>query len=130
MSLNAAARTTIVLQVIVDINGFTKAETYAFILDAFKRFNYTAGYIPNDLKRRAFPVSELDSPMFHNYAWARNMVPRCNVLYTYVASVLATVYKHDSDVLADAAVASWCAEIHSPTGGQMRSIPDIKTIDD
>ncbi len=114
----------------VKINGFSKAQTYSFILDSYKRFNWTAHYIPNDLKRRGFPISQLDDHRFHNYAWARNMVPMWEVLHKFVFSVLSTVYKTDFDVVADNSVASWCAEMHSPTGGQMGTFPDIKSIDD
>jgi hypothetical protein len=52
------------------------------------------------------------------------------VIHDFVSSVLATVYKTDVDVAADKSVASWCAEMHSSTGGQMLSFPHVSTIED
>ncbi|PVH71666.1 Lipoxygenase [Cadophora sp. DSE1049] len=130
LPLNASARSILVPKVVVEINGFSKAQTYAFLLNAYKRFNWTDHYIPADLERRGFPQSKLDDKAFHNYAWARNMVPMWNTLYNFVFSVLKTAYKTDADVEADKSVSSWCHEMHSPTGGQMASFPDIRTIDD
>ncbi|KAL2068635.1 hypothetical protein VTL71DRAFT_14972 [Oculimacula yallundae] len=130
LSLNASARQVLVPKVVVEINGFSKAQTYAFLLDAYKRFNWIDRYIPADLERRGFSPTEMDDKKFHNYAWARNMMPMWNTLYTFVISVLSTVYKTDADVAADKAVGSWCDEMHSLTGGQTASFPNIKTIDD
>ena len=118
-------------QTISEINGFTEAQTYQFVLDAYsKRFDWTARYIPNDLKRRGFPISSLKDHRFHNYAWAQNMSLMWPVLCKFVASMLRTVYQSDAEVEQDASVASWCAEMQSPTGGQMTSFPDIKTFDE
>ncbi|KAH7409001.1 lipoxygenase [Cadophora sp. MPI-SDFR-AT-0126] len=130
LSLNASARSVLVPKVVTEINGFSKAQTYEFILNSYKRFNWTGQYIPADLERRGFPISKLGEKAFHNYAWARNMVPLWNTLYNFVSSVLKTVYMTDADVEADKSVESWCNEMHSPTGGQMPSFPDITTIDE
>ncbi|KAK0110865.1 hypothetical protein ONS96_002453 [Cadophora gregata f. sp. sojae] len=130
LSLNAAARSILVPKVVTEINGFSKAQTYAFLLNAYKRFNWTDNYIPADLERRGFPISKLDEKIFHNYAWARNMLPMWKTLYKFVFSVLETVYKTDDEVAADKSVQSWCNEMKSPTGGQMTSFPDIETIDE
>jgi hypothetical protein len=128
--LNAAARSILVPDVINQINGFTYAQTFSIIREAYKSYNWTASYIPADLKRRGFPLAMLDDQVFHNYAWARNMVPMWHVIHNFVSSVLATVYKTDLDVAADKSVASWCAEMHSSTGGQMLSFPHISTIEE
>lgn len=72
----------------------------------------------------------MDSKMMHNYVWAKNMSLMWNVLHKFVSNMLATVYKTDDDVMRDQAVQDWCAEMHSPTGGQMASFPDIRTIED
>ena len=128
--MNAAARKILVPEVINAINGFTNEQTYSIILEAYKRYNFTSSYIPADLKRRGFPLAMLDDQVFHNYAWARNMVPMWHVIHNFVSSVLATVYKTDADVAADKPIASWCAEMHSSTGGQMLSFPHISTIEE
>jgi hypothetical protein len=49
------------------------------------------------------------------------------VLQKFVSSMLSTVYTTDEQVLHDPAVQKWCSEMHSPTGGQMASFPDIQT---
>jgi hypothetical protein len=99
-------------------------------MDAYKRFNWTAHYIPNDLKRRGFPPATINSKPLHNYVWAKNMSLMWPVLYKFVSNMLATVYGSDEDVMNDKAVQNWCSEMHSPTGGQMSSFPDIRNLDD
>lgn len=99
-------------------------------MDAYKRFNWTARYIPNDLKRRGFALNTMNSKMIHNYVWAKNMSLMWAVLYKFVGNMLATVYQNDDDVMDDKAVQDWCAEMQSPTGGQMSSFPDIRTMDE
>jgi hypothetical protein len=128
--LNAAARNGLVPDYINSINGFSRNQTYSFICDAYKRFNWTAHYIPNDLKRRGFTPEMLDSKCMHNYVWAKNMSMMWAVLHKFISSMLSTVYSNDEDVMNDKAVQQWCAEMHSPTGGQMASFPDIRTMED
>ena len=130
LSLNAAARETLVPEVITRINGFSKSQTYSFVLDSYKNFNWTANYIPNDLSSRGFPARDVDTHIYHNYAWARNMVTMWATLYKFVHLCLSTVYKNDADVAADKSVETWYQEMQSPVGGQMSSFPDLKTIDD
>lgn len=108
----------------------SSSATYAFILDCYKRFNWTESYIPNDLSSRGFAPSALNEPKFHNYAWARNMLPMWLVLQKFVSSVLTCHYKSDAEVADDKAIKSWCNEMHSPTGAQMASFIDIKTIEE
>lgn len=116
--------------VIAEINGFTKAQTYAFILDAYKRFNWQAQYVPNDLKSRGFPPSRLGESVFRNYAYAKNMNLMWPVLQSFISSVLKVFYLSDADVEKDPAIASWSTEMRSPQGGQLSSFPKIKTLDD
>lgn len=66
----------------------------------------------------------------HNYIWAKNMSQIWSTLYKFISSVLSTVYRNDEDVAEDKSVQSWCTEMHSQTGGQMSSFPDIRTLDD
>jgi hypothetical protein len=73
LPLNAAARSAFIPNSFVNINGMTSSQTYAFIKDAYNKFNWKARCIPDDLQNRGFPESELASKKFHNYAYGRNM---------------------------------------------------------
>lgn len=114
------------------MNGFTTAQTHSFIMDAYKRFHFTARYAPTDLSRRGFPSkpTQLDSKQFHNYVWAKNITVLWSIIHTFVLAILRTVYESDDDVTNDKRIQSWCAEMHSPTGGQMDTFPDIRTLDE
>lgn len=114
------------------MNGLSTSQTHSFILDAYRRFNFTARYVPTDLSRRGFPSTPSDlasNPQFHNYAWAKNISMLWAIIHKYVTSILRTVYKCDDDVMHDKHVQNWCGEMHSPTGGQMNSFPDIRTLE-
>jgi hypothetical protein len=131
LSLNAAARATLVPSVITEVIGFTTKQTYAFIRDAYSRFDWTKQYIPNDLAARGFPADELlTSPKFHNYAYGKNMTLMWQVLRTFVSTALSVRYKTDSDVVNDPAIGHWVQEMQRGTGGNMSSFPNIKTIDE
>jgi len=52
------------------------------------------------------------------------------VIRKFVSSVLATVYTTDAQVANDTAVAAWCQEMRSASGGQIASFPLIQTRDD
>jgi hypothetical protein len=130
LSLNAAARNTLVPNVIVDLVGVTTTQSYNFLNDAYKRFDWEAGYIPNDLTRRGFPLNELGDPKYRNYAYARNMFQMWGVIRDFVSSMLAIYYQTDDQVAKDSAIAAWCKEMQSPDGGQIQPFPTIKTIND
>ena len=112
------------------MTGMTAAQTYSFILDAYKRFNFPGNYIPNNLSRRGFTPKVLNDSTCRNYVWAKNMSELWSTLYKFISSVLSTIYRSDEDVTDDRSVQSWCTEMHSQTGGQMSSFPDIRTMDD
>ncbi|KAH8588241.1 lipoxygenase [Bisporella sp. PMI_857] len=130
LSVNAAARESLIPTCITAMTGLTTAQTHSFILSSYKRFNFPASYIPAQLSRRGFPPSLLSSQPFHNYVWAKNVSEIWTVLHKFVHSILCTVYHSHAEVLSDKSVQSWCDEMHSETGGQMPSFPDIATVDD
>lgn len=130
LSLNAAARSTLVSNVINKIVGLTDKQLYAYAKNAYSRFDWTGMYIPNDLQKRGFPVEEvLSGEKFHNYVYGKNMILMWRVLRTFVSSVLAIEYTSDEQVAEDTSIAAWCAEMRSPTGGALNSFPIITTID-
>ena len=130
LSINAAARKVLVPQVIANIAGFSNKQLYAFMNDAYKSFNWTALYIPTDLNNRGFPVKDLDQPKYHNYPYARNIALMWNTLRKFVATVLQGTYRNDAQVAGDKDIAAFCAEMRSPTGGQMTSFPQVNKLDD
>ena len=130
LSLNAAARETLVPNYITKINGITSAQTHSFILDAYRRFDFSSSYLPKSLSRRGFPPAALNTAPFKNYVWAKNITLLWSRLHNFVLAMLSTVYRTDEDVSNDSAVQTWCMEMHSPTGAQMSSFPDIQTLDE
>ena len=132
LSVNATAREVVVPQFLTQMNGFSVQQTHTFIMDAYKRFHFPAASLPTDLSRREFPCSPKalnDAAKFCNYFWAKNISMLWVIIHKFVAKILATVYRCHDDVVKDKHVQSWCAEMHSQTGGQMSSFPDITTLD-
>ncbi|KIW31196.1 uncharacterized protein PV07_02864 [Cladophialophora immunda] len=130
LSVNAAARATLVPNIIVKIVGVTDPQLYSFIKDAYNRFDWTGKYVPNDLTARGFPPSELASnPKFHNYAYARNMILMWQTLRKFVSAVLATDIQSDEQVEKDEQIDKWTKEMQGDDGGQLKSFPAIKTFE-
>ncbi|KIY02439.1 uncharacterized protein Z520_02578 [Fonsecaea multimorphosa CBS 102226] len=131
LSVNAAARATLVPNIITKIVGVTDPQLYSFVRDGYKRFDWTGQYVPNDLTARGFPPSELASnPKFHNYAYARNMILMWQILRKFVSAVLAIDIHSDEQVAKDDQIGDWTKEMQSDDGGQMKSFPVIKTFED
>ncbi|KAF8867753.1 lipoxygenase, partial [Gymnopilus junonius] len=131
LSLNKAARDTLVPKIIIPLTGFTASQTYVFIKSQFSSFDWTGSYVPNDLPRRGFPIEDLDKFKFHNYGYARNIHRIWQILRKFVSSVLTQVYVGgDAQVAGDSSVAAFCREARSNSGGQLFNFPDIKTLDE
>ena len=129
MSLNAAARSSLVPNIIAKLVGITGPQLYSFVRDGYKRFDWTGQYVPNDLNARGFPPDQLSTePKFHNYAYGRNMILMWQVLRKFVEAVIAIDIHSDEQVLGDDQIQSWSLEIRSDVGGQMKSFPEIKTV--
>lgn len=135
LSLNAAARATLVPSVIIPIVGLTGPQTYDFIKNAYSNFDWQANYVPNDLERRGFPVKDLldqDNARFHNYAYGKMALLMWQVLRKFVAAFLADGgqgFDTDAKVAADLDIRRWCDEMRGDEGGQMKSWPVIQTVD-
>ena len=133
LSLNKAARDTLVPSVVTKIAGVRSKDVYTYIGYVFENFDFVGGYIPNDLEARGFPLDKLDDPKgkFHNYAYARNMKLMWEVLRTFVASYLSAFHEYDTDeqIAKDPEIAYWCSEISGPLRGNLKLFPTIKTRD-
>ena len=129
LSLNAAARASLVPQVIVDIIGMTSDQCFSFCRDAFDTYDFVGSYVPNDLKRRGFPSSakEFDHARYKNYPYAKNILALWTTLRTYVKSMLELDYDSDSKVAGDRFIQDWVKEVK--TAAFMPSFPEIKTLD-
>jgi len=130
LSLNAAARATLVPQVIVDLVGVSPAQAYSFIRDGYDTYDFVGSYIPNDLERRGFPNTQQGlqkDAKYKNYPYAKNVLALWTTLRTYVDSMIRLSYANDAAVAADRYLAAWTREVR--TGGAMPSFPDIKTVD-
>ena len=127
LSINAAARSSLVPEVVTKICGFSDDQLFTYLRDAYTNFDFTGLYIPNDLKGRGFPIDQLSSPKFKNYVYGKNMYILWHVLRKFVSTYLSTVYKTDSDVASDKSIQGWYTEMQSPAGGNMKSFPTIRT---
>lgn len=132
LSINAAARATLVPKVVVDLIGVTGDQAYRFINYAYENFLWTDQYIPNDLEKRGFPLTELASKKFRNYAYAKNVILLWGVLRKFVSSMLIIYYgsdekSADNKVANDPAISAWSSEMRSESGGNLKSFPIIKS---
>ncbi|RKK66013.1 hypothetical protein BFJ69_g15784 [Fusarium oxysporum] len=133
LSLNAAARSVLVPQVIKDLVGLKPDYLYQFIRYEFENFDYVRSYVPNDLEQRGFPntAQGLSDKMYKNYAYAKNMVSMWHCIREYVMSTLLMDYdKNTADkmVKEDQYVQDWCKEMQ--THGGIKSFPNIQTLDE
>ncbi|CAM0137308.1 unnamed protein product [Umbelopsis sp. WA50703] len=127
LSLNAAARSALVPEVIAKIVGYSESQVYAYINDAYyKRFHWQNLYVPNDLKARGFPIGELDQPRFRNYAYGKNVSLMWDAIRTFVSSVIEIHYTDDKAVAEDKYIQDWSKEMHNKDGGNMPSFPNIQ----
>ncbi|KAJ3981023.1 lipoxygenase [Lentinula detonsa] len=131
LSLNKAARETLVPKIIIGMTGLSASQTYAFLKAEYNKFDWKGLYIPNDLKRRGFPIENLDEPKYHNYGYARNIARMWNIIRKFVSTVLAKEYAGgDQEVVSDRSLAVFCEEVRSRDGGQLTSFPDINTLNE
>ncbi|KAJ3828144.1 lipoxygenase [Lentinula raphanica] len=130
LSLNKAARETLVPKIIIGMTGLSASQTYMFLKSAYDDFDWTGLYIPNDLKKRGFPLENLDDPKYHNYGYARNISQMWNIIRKFVSTVLKQEYASDQEVLSDESIATFCEDTRSRDGGQFMSFPDIRTLDE
>ncbi|KAJ6191381.1 hypothetical protein N7519_001402 [Penicillium mononematosum] len=131
LAINAAARNTLVPHIIVELIGLQQTEAYRFIRHAYKTFDFKQRYVPADLNQRGFPPEQLDSPKFHNYAYARCINSMWHKIRTYVQEMLNFDYPQpdaDQKVLHDERIQAWSAEMRSPSGADLPSFPTISTL--
>lgn len=129
LSLNAAARATLLPEIVLELIGLETDQAFKFISHEFKKFDFVGQYVPNDLATRGFAPDELDEEKFKNYAYARNIKLMWDILRKFVASMIALDYPSDAAVAKDPHVRGWYQEIQSEKGGQMPTFPTITTRD-
>jgi len=129
LSLNAAARNTLVPNIIIDLSGFPVDACYAFIKDAFKNFDFAGNYVPVDLERRGFPIAEIEKSKYRNYSYGQDMFLMWNAIRRFVAKMISIQFKTDAEVANDKFIEAWCRELQSKDGGQITTFPTITTID-
>ncbi|KAK0720287.1 lipoxygenase [Lasiosphaeris hirsuta] len=129
LSLNAAARATLVPQVVVDIVGITPEQCFRFLHDAYDRYDFVGSYVPNDLQRRGFPSTQegLKPSRYKNYGYAKNVLAVWTTLRAYVKSMLVLDFPTDESVANDQYIQDWAKEVQ--VSGHMPSFPEIKTLD-
>ncbi|KAI1128617.1 lipoxygenase [Nemania abortiva] len=134
LSLNAAARSTLVPQVVQDIIGFSPQQTSSFVKHAYEEFDFVGNYVPEQLKRRGFPgdPNDLKDKRYKNYPYAKDMSAMWLVIRQYVKEMLLTEYSGsdedvDKKIQDDDYIAHWCTEVQ--TGAWIKTFPTITTLD-
>jgi hypothetical protein len=124
LALNAGARSALVPNAINRVIGIEPNQTYAFICDAYKRFNWTENYVPRDLERRGFR-DIMQNDRFNNYAYGKTIIHMWLALHKFVSAFLHNGGKGftDASVASDKPLQDWCNEMRSDDGGQMKSFP-------
>lgn len=126
LALNAGARSALVPSAINRVIGIEPDQTYAFIRDAYKRFNWTENYVPRDLERRGFK-NIMQNDRFHNYAYGKTIILMWLALHKFVSAFLHNggegPCSTDAKVASDKHLQDWCDEMRSDEGGQMKSFP-------
>ncbi|KAL2162471.1 hypothetical protein VTH06DRAFT_7385 [Thermothelomyces fergusii] len=130
LSLNAAARATLVPQIITDLVGITPDQCDSFIRHAYDTYDFVRSYVPNDLERRGFPntLAGLEHPRYKNYPYAKDILALWLTVRKYVKSKLLISFRDDASVAADRAIQDWVQEVK--TAAFMPSFPNIATIDE
>ncbi|KAL7271400.1 hypothetical protein RUND412_005836 [Rhizina undulata] len=116
LSLNAAARSTLVPQVVVPLVGMSTEQLLKFAKKAYDTFSFQT--VPEDLRSRGFIPEELDNPRYKNCAYARNIYALWKILHEFVTQYLdaSDKYKSDADVRSDGELQAWCDEMTSAGG--------------
>ncbi|KAK3356652.1 lipoxygenase [Lasiosphaeria hispida] len=129
LSLNAAARATLVPQVIKDLVGVKPEYLFQYMRSEFDDYDYVGSYVPNDLKRRGFPntVEGLADQRYRDYAYAKDVLPMWYCIRRYVKTMLSTRYTTDKAVQDDEDIFRWCQEVQ--TAGHIKSFPTITTLE-
>lgn len=143
LSLNAAARTTLMPSVITPLMGMETDHVYKFLLSEYEQYDFKGSYIPRDLENRGFPADKIASGdrKYHNYAWARCILSMWYKIRRYVKAMLILRYTGadpDLEVRQDEAVQNWSKEMRAPickedpqmSGANLASFPEIKGLDD
>ncbi|KAG8533867.1 uncharacterized protein KY384_001608 [Bacidia gigantensis] len=138
LSLNAAARNTLVPSIILDLVGMTPVQAKSLVNYAYDTFNFTENYVPEQLKNRGFEPGKLDEPKLRNYAYGRNIVQIWDAIHVFVTSLVSLDYADEQQetgdkkgnrqyVSEDQHITSWCAELQDKDKGRLPSFPTIKT---
>lgn len=133
LSLNAAARVTLVPQIIKDLVGVNPDSLYSYVRYEFQNFDYVKNYVPNDLSERGFPntTEGLADKRYKNYAYAKNMLSMWGSIRKYVMSMLLMYYdkdRADQMIQDDPFIKDWCKEIQ--TSGWIKTFPTVTTLDE
>ncbi|KAF3935738.1 Lipoxygenase-4 [Dactylella cylindrospora] len=132
LSLNQAARETLVPSIIANISGLDQIHLGNFLKSAYSTFQWKDLYIPNDLPRRGFPLEELNTDKFRNYPYAKNMVAMWYSIRKFVYAMLDDWYsKNNLTVESDPYIRPWVLEMRDEVAGaRLTSFPDINSLDD
>lgn len=123
LSLNAAARETLVPQIVLDLIAYTQDQAFNFIQHAYHDFDFQGKYVPRDLQYGGFRPEDLDGRRFRNCAYARNINLMWRTVRKFVSAMIALQYKSDAHVAGDQRIKDWCKDFKADDGGQIKTSP-------
>ena len=133
LSLNAAARATLVPDIVLKSIGFESQQAYRFLQHAYNTFDFQAQYVPVDLRHRGFNPKFLNNNKYHNYAYARCIHSMWCKIRSYVVDMLRIKYDADTQVKEDRHLQDWSTEMRKPAfkgGAHIASFPALTTFED
>jgi len=135
LSLNKLVYSDLIPRLIGPSAPLTLAQTYRFIVHDRNKYDFVGSYIPNDLKKRGFPLHELEIPhgKFHNYTYARQVYKMWSTIHGYVKKIIGHYYKNDAAVCADRYLKNFVNELRggdgvSTEGGHLPQFPVLDTV--
>ncbi|KAK6331826.1 hypothetical protein TWF718_002367 [Orbilia javanica] len=131
LSLNQAARETLVPKIILNIAGMDKKHITTYLKSEYYNFQWEDLYVPNDLERRGFPVSKLNDDKFRNYPYGRNVAAMWFSIRKFVETMLVDWYAYNkTTVESDEQVQAWSREMRDDMGARINSFPSLTTMDE
>ncbi|CAK3739816.1 Linoleate 9S-lipoxygenase 2 [Lecanosticta acicola] len=136
LAINAGARNSLVPNVIVGLIGFSLEQAQTFIRNEYSKFDFKAGYVPQELASRGFDPEKRDEKKYQSYAYARCIHSMWFKIRSFVTEMLSLHYPSDSAVQEDQSIAYWCNTMQAPggagdTGGAgISSFPTITTFEE
>jgi arachidonate 15-lipoxygenase len=106
----------------------TVPSTLGIAANSVHRVNYTANFVPNEIKSRGVD----DPALLPNYPYRDDATLIWNTIHDWAANYVHLYYTTDDDVLGDYELQNWVLEVSSQHGGRIQGVGEdgrISTIE-